>query len=134
MAIQDGAHTLSPRAAPPAADPARRAQSALRRLIPLADRVLVKKMLPKTQTTGGIFLPETAASKNNEAEARSALDAHATPAAGARWSAREPSGALGAAAGASATGAGVAVAPRGVAGPRMPRPSSAPRTWLCARR
>mmetsp|Transcript_8778 Transcript_8778/g.14230 ORF Transcript_8778/g.14230 Transcript_8778/m.14230 type:complete len:100 (-) Transcript_8778:1320-1619(-) len=42
--------------------------SALRKLIPLADRVLVKRTLPATKTAGGIFLPESASKKEVDAE------------------------------------------------------------------
>ncbi|EKU23088.1 chaperonin 10 [Nannochloropsis gaditana CCMP526] len=38
----------------------------LRKLIPLADRILVQRILPKTQTAGGVFLPETKLDKPNE--------------------------------------------------------------------
>ena len=37
--------------------------SALKKLIPLADRVLVQKMVAETKTKGGLFLPETSKSK-----------------------------------------------------------------------
>ena len=58
-------------------------QGIARRLLPLADRVLVKKMIPKTQTTGGIFLPESNSQKNNEAEvSRRAARARASDARG----------------------------------------------------
>jgi len=40
----------------------------LRKLIPLADRILVQRILPKTQTAGGVFLPETKLDKPNEAK------------------------------------------------------------------
>lgn len=43
-------------------------QAAVRRLIPLADRVLVKRMLPQTKSAGGILLPETGTKKLNEGE------------------------------------------------------------------
>eukprot|EP01101_Sappina_pedata_P001558 TRINITY_DN11645_c0_g1_i1.p2 TRINITY_DN11645_c0_g1~~TRINITY_DN11645_c0_g1_i1.p2 ORF type:complete len:106 (-),score=60.47 TRINITY_DN11645_c0_g1_i1:102-419(-) len=33
---------------------------AIKRLIPLADRILVRKVVPPKQTTSGIYLPETA--------------------------------------------------------------------------
>mmetsp|Transcript_22628 Transcript_22628/g.40114 ORF Transcript_22628/g.40114 Transcript_22628/m.40114 type:complete len:100 (+) Transcript_22628:77-376(+) len=42
--------------------------SAVRKLIPLADRVLVKRALPATKTAGGIFLPESASKKEVDAE------------------------------------------------------------------
>ncbi|KAG5176770.1 10 kDa heat shock protein-like protein, mitochondrial [Tribonema minus] len=42
--------------------------SGLRKLIPLADRILVKRIVPKAQTAGGVFLPETKMAKLNEAE------------------------------------------------------------------
>ena len=47
-----------------------RSQSIARRLIPLADRVLVKRAAAKTVTSGGVFLPELNTPKMNEAEAR----------------------------------------------------------------
>ena len=37
--------------------------SAVRKLVPLADRVLVRRVLAKTQTAGGIYLPDSATSK-----------------------------------------------------------------------
>jgi len=37
-----------------------------RRLIPLLDRVLVKRLEPPTRSVGGILLPEAAQSKLNE--------------------------------------------------------------------
>ena len=37
--------------------------AAVRKLIPLADRVLIRRVLAKTQTAGGIYLPESATSK-----------------------------------------------------------------------
>merc|ERR1739838_552249 len=37
--------------------------SALKKLIPLADRVLVQKFVAETKTKGGILLPETSKSK-----------------------------------------------------------------------
>ena len=40
--------------------------SIARRLIPLADRVLVKRSVAATQTAGGIYLPESAQKKENE--------------------------------------------------------------------
>lgn len=42
--------------------------SAIRKLIPLADRVLVKRMEPALKTAGGIFLPESATKKEVDAE------------------------------------------------------------------
>ena len=42
--------------------------SALRKLIPLADRVLVKRMQPAVKTAGGVFLPESATKKEVDAE------------------------------------------------------------------
>mmetsp|Transcript_2239 Transcript_2239/g.7490 ORF Transcript_2239/g.7490 Transcript_2239/m.7490 type:complete len:101 (-) Transcript_2239:169-471(-) len=42
--------------------------SLAKKLIPIADRVLVKKLVPKTQTAGGIFLPDANLPKMNEAE------------------------------------------------------------------
>mmetsp|Transcript_32140 Transcript_32140/g.106375 ORF Transcript_32140/g.106375 Transcript_32140/m.106375 type:complete len:106 (+) Transcript_32140:59-376(+) len=42
--------------------------STARRLVPIADRVLVRKVEAKTQTAGGIFLPDANARKMNEAE------------------------------------------------------------------
>jgi len=40
--------------------------SAVRRLIPLLDRVLVEKVVAPTKTAGGVLLPEAAVSKVNE--------------------------------------------------------------------
>lgn len=42
--------------------------SIARKLIPLADRVLCKKLVAKTQTVGGVFLPDSSLPKMNEAE------------------------------------------------------------------
>mmetsp|Transcript_4922 Transcript_4922/g.15611 ORF Transcript_4922/g.15611 Transcript_4922/m.15611 type:complete len:106 (+) Transcript_4922:14-331(+) len=42
--------------------------STARRLVPLGDRVLVKRIEQKTQTTGGVFLPDAGMAKMNEAE------------------------------------------------------------------
>merc|ERR1719198_755872 len=42
--------------------------SALKALIPLADRVLVRRAVAQAQTAGGIFLPDAATSKQNEGE------------------------------------------------------------------
>ena len=43
-------------------------QSALRKLIPLGDRILVKRINALTQTAGGVFLPESNVKKPNEGE------------------------------------------------------------------
>jgi len=40
----------------------------LKKLLPLADRVLIKRVLPVTKTAGGILLPESNVSKNHEGE------------------------------------------------------------------
>mmetsp|Transcript_19870 Transcript_19870/g.14607 ORF Transcript_19870/g.14607 Transcript_19870/m.14607 type:complete len:99 (-) Transcript_19870:48-344(-) len=40
----------------------------LKRLIPLADRVLIKRITPQTKTAGGILLPESNIGKSNEGE------------------------------------------------------------------
>ena len=45
-----------------------RARQAARRLIPLLDRVLVKRVEPPTKSIGGIILPESAQSKLNEGQ------------------------------------------------------------------
>lgn len=45
-----------------------RRMSSLRKLIPLADRVLIKRVTPATKTAGGVFLPESAQKKEVEAE------------------------------------------------------------------
>jgi chaperonin GroES len=42
--------------------------SALKSLIPLADRVLVRRIMPVTKTASGIILPESAVTKNNQGE------------------------------------------------------------------
>ena len=42
--------------------------SALRRLIPLGDRILVRRIEAVKQTAGGVFLPEATVKKANEAE------------------------------------------------------------------
>ena len=42
--------------------------SVARKLIPLADRVLVKRSVPATKTAGGIFLPESSGKKEMDAE------------------------------------------------------------------
>ncbi|KAG1662675.1 hypothetical protein FOA52_014601 [Chlamydomonas sp. UWO 241] len=39
---------------------------ALRRLLPLLDRVLIERVIPATKTAGGVLLPESAAPKMNE--------------------------------------------------------------------
>jgi chaperonin GroES len=44
--------------------------SALAKLIPLADRVLVRRVAAQAQTSGGIFLPDSASAKTNEGEVR----------------------------------------------------------------
>jgi chaperonin GroES len=44
-------------------------QSALiRRLIPLGDRILVRRIEAATKTTGGVFLPDATLKKANEGE------------------------------------------------------------------
>ena len=43
-------------------------QSALRKLIPLGDRILVKRVEVLSQTAGGVFLPESGQKKANEGE------------------------------------------------------------------
>eukprot|EP01033_Poteriospumella_lacustris_P013722 gene13723-9825_t len=40
----------------------------LKRLVPLADRVLIKRITPQTKTAGGILLPESNIGKSNEGE------------------------------------------------------------------
>lgn len=40
----------------------------LKKLIPLADRILVKRVVPVTKTAGGIILPESKVVKANEGE------------------------------------------------------------------
>lgn len=45
------------------------AAAALRRLAPLGDRVLVKRVVQEAKTAGGIFLPDTG-KKLNEGEVR----------------------------------------------------------------
>merc|ERR1712087_365990 len=45
---------------------ARGLQMAARRLIPLLDRVLVKRIEPPTKSIGGILLPDSAQTKLNE--------------------------------------------------------------------
>jgi len=42
--------------------------SAIKKLVPLADRVLIRRVMPALKTAGGIFIPETSVSKNNEGE------------------------------------------------------------------
>ena len=42
--------------------------SGLKKLIPLADRVLIRRVAPVTKTASGILLPESSISKNNEGE------------------------------------------------------------------
>jgi chaperonin GroES len=42
--------------------------SALAKLIPLADRVLIRRVMPQVKTAGGIIIPESSMSKNNEGE------------------------------------------------------------------
>jgi len=42
--------------------------SSLRKLVPLADRVLVKRVLPQTKTAGGLYLPDSAQKKELEGE------------------------------------------------------------------
>ena len=42
--------------------------SLARRIAPLADRVLVKKVLPQVKTAGGILLPESVQKKEIEGE------------------------------------------------------------------
>mmetsp|Transcript_17302 Transcript_17302/g.28940 ORF Transcript_17302/g.28940 Transcript_17302/m.28940 type:complete len:100 (+) Transcript_17302:30-329(+) len=42
--------------------------SALKKLIPLADRVLVRRMIPATKTAGGIILPDAGDKKSSEGE------------------------------------------------------------------
>mmetsp|Transcript_19780 Transcript_19780/g.14213 ORF Transcript_19780/g.14213 Transcript_19780/m.14213 type:complete len:99 (-) Transcript_19780:4-300(-) len=37
-----------------------------RKLIPLADRILVRRVLPQTKTAGGILLPESQVPKSSE--------------------------------------------------------------------
>ena len=41
---------------------------ALKKLIPLADRVLIRRVMPAMKTAGGIIIPESSVSKNNEGE------------------------------------------------------------------
>mmetsp|Transcript_16392 Transcript_16392/g.16514 ORF Transcript_16392/g.16514 Transcript_16392/m.16514 type:complete len:101 (+) Transcript_16392:137-439(+) len=42
--------------------------SLARKILPLADRVLVKRFFPATKTAGGILLPESATPKHDEGE------------------------------------------------------------------
>ena len=42
--------------------------SLARKLLPLGNRVLVKRVMAATQTESGIFLPEAATKRPNEAE------------------------------------------------------------------
>eukprot|EP00937_MAST-01D_sp_MAST-1D-sp2_P006516 g6516.t1 len=42
--------------------------STLRKLIPLGDRILVRRLESVTQTAGGVFLPESGVKKANEGE------------------------------------------------------------------
>jgi len=42
--------------------------SMLKKLVPLADRVLVRRVLAATKSAGGILLPESSVTKNNEGE------------------------------------------------------------------
>jgi len=42
--------------------------SQLKKLVPLADRVLVRRVLPVTKTAGGIFIPESNVTKSNDGE------------------------------------------------------------------
>merc|ERR1712087_961564 len=51
----------------PAPDPTRQPEmSTARRLIPLLDRVLVKRIEPPTKSIGGVLLPDSAQTKLNE--------------------------------------------------------------------
>ncbi|KAA0150619.1 hypothetical protein FNF27_02626 [Cafeteria roenbergensis] len=40
------------------------AAAGLRRLVPLADRVLVRRVVPELKTAGGVLLPESGVKKN----------------------------------------------------------------------
>eukprot|EP01041_Mallomonas_annulata_P009763 gene9763-20303_t len=42
--------------------------SLARKLLPLADRVLVKRLIPSGKTAGGILLPDSSMNKQNEGE------------------------------------------------------------------
>jgi len=44
------------------------ASALAKKLIPLGDRVLVKRVVPQTKTASGIFIPESAAKKEIEGE------------------------------------------------------------------
>ena len=48
------------------ASPRKNTMSAIRKLLPLGNRVLVQRIVAQTQTASGIFLPETAQSRPNE--------------------------------------------------------------------
>lgn len=45
-----------------------RSRALMSKLVPLADRVLVKRLEAATKTSGGIFIPESNISKANEGE------------------------------------------------------------------
>ena len=40
----------------------------MRKLIPLGDRVLVRRVVAQMQTAGGVYLPDAGTKKENEAE------------------------------------------------------------------
>ncbi|CAN0061458.1 unnamed protein product [Discosporangium mesarthrocarpum] len=42
--------------------------SLIRKLAPLADRILVKRLVAQTQTAGGVYLPDSKIGKSNEGE------------------------------------------------------------------
>lgn len=42
--------------------------SLARKLSPLADRVLIRRLVAKTQTAGGVYLPDNTGGKTNEGE------------------------------------------------------------------
>lgn len=42
--------------------------SSIKKLVPLADRVLVRRMLPASKTAGGVLLPDTGDKKSSEGE------------------------------------------------------------------
>lgn len=42
--------------------------SLIKKLIPLADRVLIRRVQAQVKTAGGIIIPESSMSKNNEGE------------------------------------------------------------------
>ena len=42
--------------------------SVVKKLIPLADRVLIRRVVAQKKTAGGIILPESSVSKNNEGQ------------------------------------------------------------------